>query len=297
MRRLCQTLKVHPSGYYAWLTEFQSVRAQEDQRLFGLIKHAWLESGGVYGYRKIHDDLRHLGETCGRNRVRRLMQAEELRSQTGCLNCEDSSVENLLSDWCAFCEGKNEFDKSHFLGLLKDFNTNEDLRMIFGYFPFAETLVGRAASVIESGRSADSLYLLPDGEVNECTLVRLGGEWLKAQENISEALGVFEITEICRSAKVLFVDQQKLERALEQDIPHYWLFDEIGDAIRSSKISESDQVYALFEALYGLAADYYLAWYIARPLFAVDIDLEPYYKFWRAGGRCALTESEFLVSI
>ncbi|OAK53973.1 transposase [Pseudomonas putida] len=83
VRRLCQTLKVHPSGYYAWLAEPQSARAKEDQRLLGLIKHAWLESGGVYGYRKIHGDLRELGETCGRNRVGRLMQAEGLRSQTG----------------------------------------------------------------------------------------------------------------------------------------------------------------------------------------------------------------------
>ncbi|MGC9742158.1 IS3 family transposase [Pseudomonas sp. P1B16] len=83
VRRLCQTLKVHPSGYYAWLAEPQSARAKEDNRLLGLIKHAWLESGGVYGYRKIHDDLRELGETCGRNRVGRLMQVEGLRSQTG----------------------------------------------------------------------------------------------------------------------------------------------------------------------------------------------------------------------
>ena len=79
MRRLCQTLKVHPSGYYAWLAEPQSARAKEDQRLLGLIKHAWLESGGVYGYRKIHDDLRELGEICGRNRVGRLMHVEGLR--------------------------------------------------------------------------------------------------------------------------------------------------------------------------------------------------------------------------
>ncbi|MBV4491594.1 IS3 family transposase [Pseudomonas oryzicola] len=83
VRRLCQTLKVHPSGYYAWLAEPQSARAKEDQRLLGLIKQAWLESGGVYGFRKIHEDLRELGEVCGRNRVGRLMQAEGLRSQTG----------------------------------------------------------------------------------------------------------------------------------------------------------------------------------------------------------------------
>ena len=69
IRRLCQTLKVHPRGYYAWLSESESARAKEDQRLLGLIKHSWLESGGVYGYRKIHDDLREVVENCGRHRV------------------------------------------------------------------------------------------------------------------------------------------------------------------------------------------------------------------------------------
>ena len=49
----------------------------------GLIKQAWLESGCVYGYRKIHADLRELGETCGRNRVARLMRLEGLKAQVG----------------------------------------------------------------------------------------------------------------------------------------------------------------------------------------------------------------------
>ncbi|MCQ4323125.1 IS3 family transposase [Stutzerimonas stutzeri] len=83
VRRLCLTLKVHASGYYAWLAEPKSARAKDDQRLLDLIKHAWLESGGVYGYRKIHDDLRELGEACGKHRVARLMRLEGLRSQTG----------------------------------------------------------------------------------------------------------------------------------------------------------------------------------------------------------------------
>lgn len=85
IRRLCMTLKVHPSGYYAWLSEPQSARAKDDQRLLGLIKPSWLESGGVYGYRKIHDDLREVGEDCGRHRVARLMRLEGLRFQTGYL--------------------------------------------------------------------------------------------------------------------------------------------------------------------------------------------------------------------
>jgi putative transposase len=83
VRRLCRLLEVHPSGYYAWRSSPASRRAREDQRLLGLIKQFWLESGGVYGYRKIHDDLREFGERCGKHRVARLMRAEGLRAQVG----------------------------------------------------------------------------------------------------------------------------------------------------------------------------------------------------------------------
>jgi len=76
-------MNVHPSGYYAWRTEPLSERGKHDQRLVGLIKQSWLESGGVYGYRKITSDLRDLGERCGKHRVYRLMRTEGLRSQTG----------------------------------------------------------------------------------------------------------------------------------------------------------------------------------------------------------------------
>ncbi len=46
MRRLCQVMGVHPSGFYAWQ-----------------------ESGGVYGYRKLTLDMRELGESCGKPAV------------------------------------------------------------------------------------------------------------------------------------------------------------------------------------------------------------------------------------
>ena len=74
-------MTVHPSGYYAWKAEPTSSRQREDQRLQGLIKQSWLESGGVYGYRKITHDLRDLGERCGKHRIYRLMKQEGLRAQ------------------------------------------------------------------------------------------------------------------------------------------------------------------------------------------------------------------------
>jgi len=86
VRTLCRLLEVHPSGYYAWRDAPRSKRSIANERLSGLIKQFWLESGGVYGYRKVHSDLRELGERCGKHRVRRLMRALQacgLRSGIG----------------------------------------------------------------------------------------------------------------------------------------------------------------------------------------------------------------------
>ena len=74
--------EVHPSGYYAWHNP-HSKRHKANQRLVGLIKQFWLESGGVHGYRKIHSDLRDVGEACSINRVYRLMRPEGLKAQVG----------------------------------------------------------------------------------------------------------------------------------------------------------------------------------------------------------------------
>lgn len=80
IRRLCSILDVHHSDYYAWLKQPISKTARKRQQLSRLIKQFWLESGGIYGYRKIHCDLKDVGESCGINRVHRLMKANGLKS-------------------------------------------------------------------------------------------------------------------------------------------------------------------------------------------------------------------------
>lgn len=80
---MCRVLGVNRSGYYAWAGNSGRPRRREDDRLRGLIKHAWLASGTVYGYRKITRKLREAGERCSRHRVRRLMKAEGIRAEIG----------------------------------------------------------------------------------------------------------------------------------------------------------------------------------------------------------------------
>ncbi|AZT15270.1 IS3 family transposase [Salmonella enterica subsp. enterica serovar Stanleyville] len=83
VRLLCRVLDVHPCGFYAWLQQPHSQREQANQMLTGQIKQFWLESGCVYGYRKIHLDLRDTGQQCGVNRVWRLMKRAGIKAQVG----------------------------------------------------------------------------------------------------------------------------------------------------------------------------------------------------------------------
>lgn len=80
---MCRVLKVQRSGFYAWLKNPMSKRSQEDERLLGQIKQFWMESGFIYGYRNITNDLKAHGERCGKNRVYRIMRAANIRSQRG----------------------------------------------------------------------------------------------------------------------------------------------------------------------------------------------------------------------
>ena len=83
VRAMCRVLRVHFSGFYAWLKEPLSHRAQEDLRQTELIRQAWGESGKVYGYRKLTDDLRDQGECISENRVARLASLAGIAAQIG----------------------------------------------------------------------------------------------------------------------------------------------------------------------------------------------------------------------
>jgi putative transposase len=80
---MCRVLGVAPSGYYAWLLQPLSNRAQEDARLLRLIRAAFVASHGIYGAPRVFLDLREAGETCSNHRVARLMRENKLRAFHG----------------------------------------------------------------------------------------------------------------------------------------------------------------------------------------------------------------------
>lgn len=71
-------MRVHHSGYYAWLKEPHSDRTKENQILLTKIQEIYRECNGIYGYRNIHKDLIASGINVNKKRVARLMQEAKL---------------------------------------------------------------------------------------------------------------------------------------------------------------------------------------------------------------------------
>ncbi|MCS2155405.1 IS3 family transposase [Scandinavium sp. H11S7] len=80
---MCRVLNVARAGFYAWLHNPISARDKDNQRLLTLIRDSYSLSGGVYGYRRVHGDLNEIGETCGKNRVGRIMQLNRIKAVRG----------------------------------------------------------------------------------------------------------------------------------------------------------------------------------------------------------------------
>ena len=89
VRTMCRVLDVAPSGYYAWLREPVSNRAQEDARLLRLLRASFTASHGIYGSPRVFLDLREAGETCSKHRVAHLGGMAVPRHRDGFVFQED----------------------------------------------------------------------------------------------------------------------------------------------------------------------------------------------------------------
>jgi putative transposase len=81
VRRMCWTLEVSPSGYYAWHGRPPSKREMANRELTDKIETEFKKSGETYGSPRIYQILRKLGLMCSQNRVARLMRSAGLKAK------------------------------------------------------------------------------------------------------------------------------------------------------------------------------------------------------------------------
>lgn len=205
-------------------------------------------------------------------------------------------MKNLLDDWIDVFESNSALDKSHFLTLFKERVSKEDLNKILQYFPKRLELTHVIETVLTAGDFESGLYLLPKYRAATDKLL-----FQAAQAWLDELMGYYKVRDvefydICRSAEISIIDRDELDRYRGQDIATYWIFEVLSDNVFNSVNLEVNGIYYLQEALYGIAADYYLSYYMMHPLVALPINFGKYFDFWRLGGIGYLTKDKFLIS-
>ena len=81
LTRLCETLDVSRSGYYAWHQREPSPRQQANTRLLEEIKTLRQGQEICYGSPRMTEELKGRGHACSEKRIARLMQEQGLRAQ------------------------------------------------------------------------------------------------------------------------------------------------------------------------------------------------------------------------
>lgn len=78
---MCRALRIHCSGFYAFLKRGQSARRDRDEELGARIDHHFNEGRRLYGSTRVHEALQTEGVQCSRKRVARLMREKRLVSR------------------------------------------------------------------------------------------------------------------------------------------------------------------------------------------------------------------------
>jgi transposase InsO family protein len=78
---MCRVLQVSSSGFYAWLRRPPSAHQSRRAAIGEAAEAAYRQSHGIYGYRKVHDDLKEQQIDCCRETVRKVLREKGLFSR------------------------------------------------------------------------------------------------------------------------------------------------------------------------------------------------------------------------
>ena len=77
---MCDALDVSRAGFYAWLSEVETARAQRDRELMPLIRNIFWKHRRRYGARRIAVEMQAAGQPCGVDRVAKLLKIQGLKA-------------------------------------------------------------------------------------------------------------------------------------------------------------------------------------------------------------------------
>ena len=203
-------------------------------------------------------------------------------------------MNQYLKEWCDFCEGKKDFDQSHFSQLFHECRTEAELKVIFSYFPVS-------AALIDKVKLVGCFYpdnFISKSEIDFGLLLNAAVADIQQKRKACVDFGEDELVDIIDNVTPVLVNKSELfEKARNDEWPHGEFLSILTDYFSSKRSSDEKKYYSLFEAFYGFTTSFHIQWYLGSPLIDTDIALDNYIELWKYSCDYALTEKELLVFI
>lgn len=191
-------------------------------------------------------------------------------------------MKEIISDWCQFCEGKKEVDKSYFYTLFWEDINRDDLNEIFKYFPYSDKLF-----------EIMSDYLFSNGSIINQT----NNELIKlVQKDILEKISLTDNLKHIRDYPIEYIENYNFVKDKIDSDEYYEYYDEIADIVADNWLLEDKKCFALYEAFYGLTKNYEIVWYLFSPLINTSINYKYYFDIITYRGIYTIYNKKILVS-
>jgi hypothetical protein len=183
-----------------------------------------------------------------------------------------------ISNWHKYCNGE-EINSSDFYTLLMETSENH-IKQIFEPIPFYANILGRF-NRIQKIKILDSLN---EGEVEKSII-----EDLKFKLEILEELEEDELVQTINQAKSQFNYLSKQEFYDKKEEEQSWVETEIISIVGQEFIFTTKSNFkrirsGLTEAIYGIASNYNIVWYVLAPYTQESfLKTESYVSLWEQG--------------
>ena len=198
--------------------------------------------------------------------------------------------QNLLTDWCDYCEEKKKFDTFHFSTLLME-------TFLEGYTPELENFLKEITKYFDSSVYENMRYAFNDKQQSKGDIL----EWVtndlsEKRKIINQVPDVSKLLATIDEKNYLIVNErQPLYDARESD-NHTILYEEVGDYV-SQNIKNDHRLYALEEILYNIASDYNLVHALLAGIVQGNVNLSNYLDIYRNGCDYAVDDDKIIIYV
>lgn len=217
---------------------------------------------------------------------------------------------NILHLWLEVVRGEKRYDESLFCGMINDLGPGTDkLEAYFGELPNKEGFLDRLTRLFgdhtieekhpsDAGQGKFHLYFHPleKHKVSNEELLELARRHIATQVEACERL----VTPDRPVSSEVQAGRDNLKNLTFEVVadPNTRMYDDgdgemLRDDFGEGACAHTDPGYwvdCLVESCYSIAASYELQRWLMQDWLVTNVDLEPLYEFWRAGGRTVIRD-------